>query len=184
MLHPFRRFYQLSLRTGLFIVLAVYGCQTIPADALRLNPESLKQRQMQTRRFDGISEKALLAASAGVIQDLGFNIDEAETELGLIVGSKERDAKEASQIAVAIIVALLGGGNAPIENRQVLRLSLVIRPARNTSAASFLVRVTFQRMVWDTNNQITRAESINDMMLYQEFFERLSKSVFLEAHLI
>ncbi len=181
---PFNRFNKIWFRLYLFIMLTVYGCQTLPVDALRLSPESFKQRQMQTRRFDGISEKSLIAASAGVIQDLGFNIDEAETELGLIVGSKERDAKEAAQIAVAVIVALLGGGNAPIENRQLLRLSLVIRPARKTAATSHLVRVTFQRMVWDTNNQITRAESINDTMLYQEFFERLSKSVFLEAHLI
>ncbi len=173
-----------ALGLALLGVLMGVGCQTIPTDALRLNPESLKQRQLQTRRFDGISEKDLLAASAGVIQDLGFNIDEVETELGLIVGSKERDAKEAGQIALAIIVAVMGGGNAPIENRQLLRLSLVVRPARKSSSNSHYVRVTFQRMVWDMNNQLTRAESIDDNMLYQEFFERLSKSVFLEAHRI
>ncbi len=184
MLLPLRRFYPSRLRIGLLIVLTVYGCQTMPTDALRLSPESLQQRQMQTRRFDSITEKALLAASAGVIQDLGFNIDEAETELGLIVGSKERDAHDAFQIGFSIFVAILGGGNVPIENRQTLRLSIVIRPARNTSVTSHLVRVTFQRMVWDMNNRLTRAESINDIMIYQEFFERLSKSVFLEAHKI
>jgi len=184
MLQPFRRIYRFPLRFGFIILLAVYGCQTIPTDALRLSQENLKLRQMQTRRFDGISEKALLAASAGVIQDLGFNIDDSETELGLIVGSKEREAYDAVQIGVAIFAAILGGGNTPIENRQLLRLSLVIRPARKNLVTSHLVRVTFQRVVWDMNNQITRAESINDMIIYQEFFERLSKSVFLEAHQI
>ncbi len=173
-----------ALGLALWGLLMVVGCQTIPTDALKLSPESLKQRQLQTRRFDGISEKDLLAASAGVIQDLGFNIDEVETELGLIVGSKERDAKEAGQIALAIFIAVMGGGAAPIENRQLLRLSLVVRPVGKSSPNSHYVRVTFQRMVWDMNNQLTRAESIDDDMLYREFFERLSKSVFLEAHRI
>ncbi len=68
----------------------------------------MQLRQMQTRRIDGISEKDLLNASVGVLQDLGFEIDEAETKLGLIVASKDRSAFTPSQIAGAIALALLG----------------------------------------------------------------------------
>jgi hypothetical protein len=67
------------LAAGLVLVA---GCeQTIPKDALQLSPESLAQRQAQTRRFDTADEAMLLSASAAVLQDLGFNLDESETKL-------------------------------------------------------------------------------------------------------
>jgi len=149
-----------------------------------LAPESLEKRSLQTRRYDGISELDILAASAGVIQDLGFTIDESETDLGVIVGSKERDATEAGQVAAAVVVALLGGGAMPIDKHQKLKVSLVVRPAGDEPNMSHFVRVTFQRMVWNTQNQISRVETLEDPEMYQEFFDRLSKAVFLEAHKI
>jgi hypothetical protein len=36
--------------------------------------------------------------------------------------------------------------------------------------------------VWDTENDVTRAEALDDPKLYQEFFEKLSQSVFLGAN--
>jgi hypothetical protein len=44
------------------------------------------------------------------------------------------------------------------------------------------VRVTFQRIVTNTQGQVTRRELINEPMIYREFFDKLSESVFLEAH--
>jgi hypothetical protein len=70
------------------IALLLCACQSTPAPAvLELPPESLADRQMQTRRFEGVAEADLLSACAAVLQDLGFNLDESEAELGLIVAS-------------------------------------------------------------------------------------------------
>ena len=94
------------------VCIATYltGCaNTVPKEALQLSPTSLEERQMQTRRFEGSSENEILSASAGVLQDLGFQINESETDLGIIVCSKERDATESGQVAAAVLVALLGG---------------------------------------------------------------------------
>ena len=51
-----------------------------------------------------------------------------------------------------------------------------------TGGGDSLVRVTFQRIVFDNEGGISRAEQINDPAIYWQFYEKLSKSVFLEAH--
>ena len=180
-LHRIQSYGIFLLITG---ILALVGCQTIPKDALKLSPESLKKRTLQTRKYEGITEADILSASAGVIQDLGFNIDESETKLGVIVGSKERDATEAGQVAAAVIVALLGGGAMAIDRNQKLRVSLVVRPTHEHDKNKHFVRVTFQRIVWNTQGQITRIEGLDEPEMYQGFFDRLSKAVFLEGHKI
>ena len=167
-----------------FLLLAMVGCETIPRDALKLSPESLERRSLQTRRYEGIIEPDLLAASAAVIQDLGFNIDESETKLGVIVGSKQRDAREAGQILGAVALQLLVGATMAVDRDQTLRVSLVTRSAYEDNDEVHLVRVTFQRIVWNTRGQVSRQESLDEPEFYEEFFGLLSKAIFLEGHKI
>ena len=172
--------------------LAIAGCQTTsPLErqtaALTLSEKSLSDRQIQSRRFDTKNEKMILAASAGVLQDLGFNIDESSIATGLIVASKDRDAVEAGQVAgqvfMATLIAALGGQADPTwEKNQKIRISIVSTPSLD--GTSVIVRATFQRLIWNTKNVISRVEPINDPKIYQEFFDKLSQSVFLEAHQI
>lgn len=168
-------------------LLAVGGCATIPADALVLTPDSLERRQLQTRRIDGISETKLLAASAGVLQDLGFNIDESETRLGVIVASKDRSAVTGTQVLGAVLLALFGA-SSDIDVTQKFRISLVTRPATGQDGATLsdthLLRITLQRIVRNSSDQVTLIESIEEPEIYQQFFENLSKSVFLEVQQI
>lgn len=154
---------------------------TIPKEALQLSPESLKNRQLQTRRFDTADETKLLAASAALLQDLGFNLDESETKLGVIVASKTRDAVEAQQVVGAIVITALFGGPVIYDEKQKMRASVVTKPVGEHNQ-SIAVRVTFQRIVWNNQNRITKQERLNDPNIYQEFFAKLSESLFLEAH--
>lgn len=157
------------------------GCVAIPKDALRLSPESLQQRQMQTRKYETTDEAKILIACAGLLQDMGFNLDESETELGVIVASKMRSAVDASQQVVAVLVGLLAGAVPPTDKEQKMRASIVTRPVDENHIT---VRVTFQRIVWNTQGQVSKREGIADPEVYQEFFAKLSKSIFLEAHAI
>ena len=165
----------------LFIItLIIAGCQTIPKDALSLSPESLAQRQLQTRKYETIDEAKILSACASLLQDMGFNLDESETNLGVITSSKMRSAVNPAQQVAMVMVAILGGGYMPTDKVQKMRASVVTRPV-GEKGEYIAVRVTFQRIVWNTQNQVTASESLTDPKIYQEFFDKLSKSIFLEA---
>lgn len=174
------------------ILAALAGCQQASgtqqhAAALTLAEENLGQRQMQTRRFDTTDERSILAASAGVLQDLGFTTEETNLKAGLIVASKDRDAVEAGQVAgqvfFALLVSAMGGRADPVwDANQKIRISIVTRPAADRSG--IIVRATFQRVIWNTKNQISRVETIDKPEIHQQFFDKLSQSVFLEAHQI
>lgn len=169
---------------SLLIVVLLVGCQTTaPERALQLPASSLDIRQLQTRQFSGISESQLLAASAGVLQDLGFNLDESEVELGLIVASKRRDAVDAGVSQMLRLLDIFADIEITVDKEQRIRASLVSRPVPGQEA-EFFVRVTFQRIVWNTENDTSKRQTLDEPSLYQEFFDRLSKSVFLEAQSI
>ncbi len=182
---------------SILVVLATIGvaflstsCQTTGtasrthASALMMDQSSLQLRQIQSRRFDTADEAMILRACAAVMQDLGFTIEESSKETGLIVGSKDRDAIETGQVAgqlfLATLVAVLGGVADPVwDNTQRIRISIVTRP---TAKKSINVRTTFQRMISNTKNQVSKVETIANPEIYQEFYDKVSQAVFLEAH--
>lgn len=156
-----------------------FGCaERIPRQALAMLPQNLEHRQRSSRRYETTDEGHILSACAGVLQDLGFTLEGSESELGLIVGSKDRSAVEAGQVAGKVMMSVLFGADVPIDRNQKFRASIVTHP----SGAEIVVRVTFQRIVWNDYGQISRLELIDDPEIYQEFFNALSKAVFLEAH--
>lgn len=158
------------------------GCQPkVPTEALMLSPQSLEQRQVQVRRFDTSDEAKVLSACAALLQDTGFTIDKSETKLGLITASKQRSAKNAAQITGSIILALLTGAYIPTDATQKMRASIVTYPY-GEERKNIAVRVTFQRIVWNDQGGVTRKEGLTDPEIYREFFEKLSKSLFLEAN--
>jgi len=171
----------------LFITIFMAGCVTIPPNTFVTTPELLQQRQLETRRYDGIKEADLISASANVLQDLGFNLENSETKLGVLTASKQRDATDGVEIAGAVVAAVLLGVSTPVSKDQTIRVTLVVRPVNDSNAKaiadSSFVRVTFQRIVRLTDNS-ERAETLRDTQLYQDFYERVSKSVFIEAQKI
>ena len=159
---------------------------------------------MQTRRFETRDETELLSASAAVLQDLGFQLSESVPELGFLRAAKERGAVEYGQeitkalvlLATATLTAFGGGSNAvmviPTDQQQQINASLVARPLDPTGT-QHEVRVLFYRLVWKGDGQSgdqyippgqQRMEMIRDPLIYQQFFARLQKSVFLEEQKI
>jgi hypothetical protein len=158
----------------------------VPRDALLLSPQAAEQRERQTRKFDGVAEKQMLAASAAVLQDLGFTIDEGETALGLIVASKERSAINKADVAgayllTALSILALTPQEPQYAKRQLVRVALVTSPVAGAQGGATTARVTMQRLVYDNHDRILLVERVDDADLYREFFDRLSQSLYLEA---
>lgn len=169
-------------RAGLLATLATLGaCSGLPPDAFRLPPTSLEDRAIQSRKFTTTDSTLLLSAGAGVLQDLGYAIDESDAPLGVLTASKEVTAKDAAEMVGAIMMSILIQSPTPWSDHQEIRVCLVIKTAADDPEAS-VARITIQRTVWNTENQITRSETIDDPEIYQAFFEKLSKATFLEAN--
>jgi len=161
------------MRFNLYVVilfsLFITSCGTIPKDALRLTQKNLELRQIQQKEYDNITEKQALIASANVLQDIGFIIKESEQDLGLLVAEKDRDATNTGQVVMAILFG------TPMDTHQKIRVSLITRIKNNNS---ILVRASFQRIVFRDVGR-SHMEYIKDKKIYQDFFTKLDKSIFL-----
>jgi hypothetical protein len=169
------------------VMILVVGCLSQPPHVFLVTPEMLTQRQLETRRYDGIKEEDLLSACSNVLQDLGFQLENSEPRLGVLTVGKQRDAKDAGEIIVSFIVAMLSGKPVPYSKDQSIRAALVVRPVNDSNGNALpdnhYVRVTFQRLVRRTDNSIY-VETLRDPKIYEGFYEKLSKSVFIEAQKI
>jgi hypothetical protein len=180
------------------------GCvQHAPVESFfQLTPESARYRAAETRQFETSGEDELLSASAAVLQDLGFQVVESTREIGFLRAAKERSAREYSQeIWRGVILAisslgLISGQNSliwmPVDVHQQINASLVVRPL-DAQGSRQEVRILFYRIVWKSDGESgntyippgeQKMETIRDPQIYQLFFAKLSKSVFLEAHKI
>lgn len=175
------------------------GCvtHTQPDELFQLKPESAINRAMETRFFETKDEAELLSASAAVLQDLGFQVEESVREVGFLRATKERSAREYGQDITRFFVFLLSTGLVfvqqppiviPVDLHQKIAAALVTRPV-NLDATRQEVRVAFYRVVWkgagSSGNQgippgEQRMEMLRDPVMYQTFFAKLSKAVFLE----
>src|SRR3990172_5978079 len=87
---------------------ATGGCASRPPkSALAMRDKMLEFRQRSTRRFMTSNEELILAACAGVLQDLGFTIVDSETDLGFILATKDRTAVDSGQVAGKVFVMIL-----------------------------------------------------------------------------
>ena len=180
------------------------GCvaEPKPEEFFQLSPESPAHAAVQTRHFETSNETELLSASAAVLQDLGFQVSESVRELGFLRAAKERSAREYGQeirrflLFVVSTLGLASGSNTlillPVDLHQQINASLVTRRL-DADGSRHEVRILFYRIVWKSdgtsgNQWVAPGEQkmqiIRDPEVYQQFFARLSKSVFLEAHKI
>jgi len=171
----------MAMRAAMAVLLAgcVHISKTTVSEPFAVPPAAAAQRVMQSRRYDTRDETQVLKASGALLMDLGFTVDKSDESVGVLVASKDRTAVETGQVVLALFLSALSNSDIPYDHHQKLRASVVTHPSGQKSV---VVRVTFQRIVWDTHGNISKREQLNHPEDYQEFFDKLSKALFLEAH--
>jgi hypothetical protein len=147
----------LARRAALAALAGVAGCApTAEQQSAALTPTAAASavRARESRRFDSADKVAMLQATVGVLQDLGFSIEESQAQQGVVVGSKLAGSRIRAQVA--------------------------LRPAADGRAT--IVRATFQRVVPRPGAMLAYGETLDDPAIYQGFFDKLAQSLFLTAH--
>ncbi len=143
---------------------------------------------MQSRTFVATSEDAILAASVAVLQDMEYNLDTMERPLGVLSASKVADADSTSEktgLFMLDLLCVMGGSPcnalANASDKQKIAVTLVVLPSL-ARKDEFVARITIQRIVYNKQQQITLMEPVVDAATYQNVFENLSKSIYLQVN--
>ena len=175
-----------TTRLWLVPLLLIAGCT--PTASQLMSPSradgSAARREFQTRLYETRNEGQILAVCTALLQDMGFQVDEAASTLGVLSASKTRDANRLTQAerfgTVILTVGLLAGGyTAP--------LALFTMNAGDPRPVNIEVGIT-TRTVGQGGGQVSvsvvfkeNSADVTDPSVYREFFEQLSKALFLEA---
>lgn len=176
----------------MLLAISITACASASHDALRFSEASLSARQVQTREFTQLDDGAILSASVAVLQDMGYAIDEVEVELGVLSASKRADATnkfeafgmvtaDAMQCVFTLMLACNRNLYEDIDDVQDIRLTLIA--GLQKPGGEIPVRVTMQRIVWDKGGRVSEQETITDARVYEAFFAKFSKAVFLEREI-
>lgn len=184
------RLWQAWLGGGLLLAMLLGGCATdaVPKEALRLPETALELRSLQTRTLSAPSEIDILAAAVAVLQDMEFNIDRIEKPLGVITASKVSDADSKGEKTGLFFLDMLcaagGSGNcdymSTAQDEQHITLTMVVLPSLERSE-QYSVRVTLQRIIFDKMDRVRVRQQIADAETYQQIFDNLLKSLFIQV---
>ena len=140
----------------------------------------VKLRSIQTRVFDTTDRAKILRVAVATMQDLFFDIDVLDEELGIVSGKKWFNqgsswADHPSYYLYETDELLIFNTNfrswGPFNYRKDLtRMTITVRPKEKTR---LLVRASVQYDI----------RAVEDPEMYQKFFKTLGQSLFLEAEM-
>ena len=174
-------------------LLLLAGCAPAVSQTLTPPEDMLAQREIQTKHYELADEERILSACTALLQDMGFQIDEGTSRLGVILGSKMRDANslttgERAAVAAVALGLLAGGYTAPLAllivdkmNAQPVRIDVAIFTRKiGPEGNRVAVRIIFRETGYE-KGRAAFPQVVKDSAIYQDAFDRLSKALFLEA---
>lgn len=158
--------------------------------ALNLSTPSSEERAMTSKFYETNNFDEIYQASIAVLQDLGFNLETADKELGVITAGKQEDAAEVGNTlawGLFSMVAMIAGQNTSqaemirremTQKEQMIKVAIITTPKQGRT----YVRLNIQRYVINLNDRPMYAETIKEQEIYATIYDKLSKAVFLEAN--
>ncbi len=166
---------------------------------------ALEVREMQTRSFATTDQKMVMKSLLNVLQDEGFIVKNANTELGLLTAEKDVQEGGGSSTSTAGSSGASAGDGLVIG---LVELALRLTVAKNAPASSSgssdsdddrwakyrtidcsaniseygaetRVRVNFQVKVVDNRGAVMSVAQLDDPYFYQDFFAKVDKGIFI-----
>lgn len=172
----------------LLVTSLLQGCAMQWGAEIQWNSESqilmsedsqVKLRSIQSRVFDTTDKIKLMRATVATMQDLFFDVDVLDEELGVVSGKKlinqNPQVDDPSYYNYKTDELIIFNTNfrtwGPFQYRNDLtRMTVTVRPKEKTRS---LVRASVQYNI----------RAIEDPEIYQAFFKTLSQSLFLTAEM-
>ncbi|MGH2569209.1 MAG: hypothetical protein ACRDGA_12805 [Bacteroidota bacterium] len=148
----------------------IFGC--VPM-APKPEQTQLQIREFQTRAYETKDTKMVMKAVMNTLQDHGYIIKEANLELGLLTAQKELDVTHHGE---AFFLSLLAGREARYKKNALMEASVNV----SEFGKEMRVRVNFQSKVMDNQGGVMKVQQVDDPKVYQEFFSKVDKGIFIE----
>ncbi len=153
------------------ISLIIFGCA--PTEVSSLPKTQLQIREFQTRVYELKDPKIVMKSLLNVLQDEGFIVKNAVSDLGLIVAEKITDIENKTEAA---LLSFLFGYQARWRKASVIECTVNINEFGNQTK----VRVNFVLKILDNAGGIVEVKQIEEPEYYQNFFSKVDKGIFLQ----
>ena len=155
--------------SSIVLIIIIAGCATAP----KPQKTQLQIREFQTRTYTDVDSKLVMKAMFNVLQDDGFIVENAVPELGLLTAVREVDIEDKGK---AFAAAFFGGVHARWKKNSVVEASCNVSDIKDGCK----VRVNFQQKILDNKGGIVEIRQVDEQEFYQTFFNKVSKSIFIQ----
>lgn len=179
---------RVSVLVGLIVLAS--SCMVIERQTFNApKPQTqLETREFQTRVFDTNDTKLIMKAMLNVLQDDGFIVKNAVTELGLLSATKEVDMQQkmsgGNDFWNNVFENMINSGknkrNATVE--QTYNKLKIVEVSVNVSefGQKSKVRANFQAKIIDNKGNTVEVKTVDDPKFYQDFFMKVDKGIFIQ----
>lgn len=133
----------------------------------------MEVRVIQTRDFDTTDLKLVMKTMMHVLQDEGYIIKNAVSDLGLLCAEKHLNIEDKT---AAFLARCLEGEKARWSKQKIQEISANV----SDFGDKVKVRVNFQIKNYDNLGCMMDIIDVKDPVVYQEFFTKVSKGIFLQ----
>ena len=187
---------------GIFL-LSVTSCTVVTYKNTSTHQATqLETREFQTRNYDTSDTKLIMKALVNVLQDDGYIITNAVTDLGVLMAKKEINLNTNTNVNAGTNTAAsndfwfeffrklndnYSGNHRNRNNNQqeqiyqklkLVEVSINVTEYGNTSR----VRANFQAKILDNQGNVMNVYPVEDGKFYQDFFAKVDKSIFLQKN--
>jgi hypothetical protein len=148
------------------------ACQQAPPQPLKTQ---IQVREFQTRTFDTKKTDEVMSAVVEAFQDQGFMVKNVVPQVGLVSATREVEVENRDE---AFFKRFMLGQNAVWSKNATIEATANVK----TQGGITKIRANFQEKILNNHGGVDAVNTIEDPKFYQDFFDKIGKSIFIEKH--